>query len=239
MLVKNLTLACAGVFYASCAIQLLLLRFSKKMRNIMILALLFFSVNAHAVYNYKNYPWTQTGDKLVAYASVHKDKLLKNAKAIYPRYEQYVPYIREVAAKHKVPLEIAALAAIESGFNPSAKSPVGAVGMWQFMKPTARDYGLVINSGVDERLDWKKSTEAAVTYIKWLAETRFGNDYETAIMAYNFGIGNMSKAISRAKTPNAWVLINANLLPIETEEHLLKFLIYVQIFKYLDIHGVK
>ncbi|MCM0149099.1 lytic transglycosylase domain-containing protein [Photobacterium galatheae] len=209
------------------------------MRHLLPVALLFFSFHAKAIYNYKNYPWTQTGDKLVAYASVHKDKLLKNAEAIYPRYEQYVPYIREIAAKYKAPLEIAALAAIESGFNPTARSPAGAVGMWQFMKPTARDYGLQINPAVDERLDWKKSTEAAVQYIQWLAETRYGNDYETAIMAYNYGVGNMDKVIRRAKTPNAWMLIHANLVPLETEEHLLKFLIYVQIFKYLDLHGVQ
>ncbi|MCY9861079.1 lytic transglycosylase domain-containing protein [Vibrio coralliirubri] len=209
------------------------------MRHIITVALLLFSCSANAIYNYKSYPWTDRGDKLVAYAAVHKDSLLKNAKGLYPNYTKYAPAIREIAAKHKVPLEIVTLAAIESGFRAKAKSPVGAAGMWQFMKPTARDYGLKVDNGVDERLDWQKSTEAAVRYIKWLAEVRFGNDYETAIMAYNYGVGNMDKIIAKAKTPNAWVLINANLIPLETEEHLLRFLIYTQIFKHLDIYGIQ
>lgn len=206
----------------------------KKMRALLALAFLFTSTNAHAVYNYMDYPWTDRGEKLVAYATVNKNFLIKNANLIYPRYAVYAPRIKEIAKEHKVPLEIVVLAAIESGFKASAKSPVGAAGMWQFMKPTAREYGLKISANVDERLDWEKSTVAAIRYIKWLAESEFGNDYETAIMAYNYGIGNMKKAIRKAKTSNAWVLINANLLPHETEEHLLKFLIYVQIFEHLE-----
>ena len=150
---------------------------------------------------------------------------------------KYAPYIRSIARAHKVPLEIAALASIESGFDPSAKSPVGAAGMWQFMPPTAREYGLKVNRNVDQRLDWKRSTKAAVTYIRWLAEIKFGGDYETAIMAYNYGVGNMMKVIKRSKTSNAWTLINANQVPLETEEHLMRFLIYLQIFKHLDLQA--
>ena len=208
------------------------------MLKIIALSILIITSKANAVYNYMDYPWTDRGDKLVAYAAVNKDYLLKNAVAIYPLYSKYAPKIKKIAERHKVPFEIVVLAAIESGFNINAKSPVGAAGMWQFMKPTARDYNLVVDGGVDERLDWEKSTEAAMRYIKWLAESEFGNDYETAIMAYNFGIGNIKKAIRKAKTSNAWVLINANLLPEETEEHLLKFLIYVQIFNYLNKNGI-
>lgn len=207
------------------------------MRYLALICVLFSTFGARAAYNYQNYPWTYSGDKLIAYASIHKDSLLKNAKAIYPRYMQYAPYIRSIAREHKVPLEIAALAAIESGFDPSAKSPVGAAGMWQFMPPTAREYGLKVNRNVDQRLDWKRSTKAAVTYIRWLAEDKFGGDYETAIMAYNYGVGNMMKVIKRSKTSNAWTLINANQVPLETEEHLMRFLIYLQIFKHLDLQA--
>lgn len=204
------------------------------MRYFALLFIWLTNYGANAAYNYKNYPWTTNGDKLVAYATIHKDILLKNAEAIYPRYMKYSPYIRKVATKYKVPLEIASLAAIESSFNPLAKSPAGALGMWQFMAPTASEYGLTVHRNIDQRLDWKLSTEAAIKYIRWLAEVKFGGDYETAIMAYNYGIGNMRRAIKNAKTSNAWTLINANQVPIETEEHLMKFLIYVQIFKYLD-----
>ncbi len=192
---------------------------------------------AAAAYNYESYPWTDTGEKLWAYAAVNKTSFHANARALYPKFRQYAPYIHSVASEHKVPLEVVVLAAIESGFDSNAKSPAGAVGMWQFMKPTARDYGLQINKRIDERLDWKKSTVAAIKYIKWLAEIRFGGDYETAVMAYNFGVGNMEKVIRKAKTSDAWVLINANMVPLETEEHLLKFLIYIQMFRHLDSQG--
>jgi len=196
--------------------------------------LLLFSSCANAVYNYHDYPWTRSGEKLTTYASVHSDWLLKNAREMYDRYNAYSPFIRETAKAYEVPPEIVVLAAIESSFSPSAKSKVGAVGMWQFLAPTAREYGLIVDGKIDERLDWQKSTVASVRYLKWLAEEKLNNDYETAIIAYNYGIGNTLKAISRARSSNAWVLINADFVPKESANHLMRFLIYIEIFNHLD-----
>ncbi|HAS8541023.1 TPA: lytic transglycosylase domain-containing protein [Vibrio vulnificus] len=159
---------------------------------------------------------------------------MNNAMGMYERYNSYSPFIRDTAKRYEVPPEIVVLAAIESSFNPLAKSTAGAVGMWQFLVPTAREFGLAVDENVDERLDWQKSTIAAVKYLKWLAEEKLNNDYETAIIAYNYGIGNTLKAISRARSSNAWVLINADFVPEESANHLMRFLIYIEIFNYLD-----
>ncbi|WP_210498273.1 lytic transglycosylase domain-containing protein [Vibrio crassostreae] len=138
---------------------------------------------------------------------------------------------------HQVPREIAYLAAIESSFREDARSKAGAVGMWQFMPATARDMGLVVNNKVDERLDWKKSTVAAVKYIKWLAEGYFNNDYETAIIAYNYGVGNTRKLIKRVRSSHSLALIRSGQLPRESEEYLLKFLTYMHLYEHYKING--
>src|SRR5207342_2635009 len=87
------------------------------------------------------------------------------------------------------------LAMIESEFNPNAKSPVRAVGMWQFMSATARQFGLKVRGGVDERKDPARATDAALEYLSKLHD-RFGSWY-LAAAAYNSGEGTVLKALRR------------------------------------------
>jgi membrane-bound lytic murein transglycosylase D len=92
-----------------------------------------------------------------------------------------------------MPRELIYLAMIESNFNPTAKSRVKAVGMWQFMTATARQFGLSVGRKVDERKDPAKATDAALAYLGQLHD-RFGSWY-LAAAAYNSGQGTVSKAL--------------------------------------------
>src|SRR6184192_2165104 len=82
------------------------------------------------------------------------------------RSGRYLAMIREVFRSQGLPMDLAFTAMIESGFNPRAVSRVGAKGLWQFMAPTARRYGLRVDRWVDERLDPEKSTVAAAAYLR-------------------------------------------------------------------------
>ena len=106
---------------------------------------------------------------------------------------------------------------IESALNPRARSRSGAVGLWQFMYPTGKMYGLEINSYIDERMDVIKSTEAAAKYLRDMYKI-FG-DWTLSIAAYNSGAGNVKKAIKRSggKT-NFWEIYPY--LPRETRGYI-------------------
>jgi membrane-bound lytic murein transglycosylase D len=98
----------------------------------------------------------------------------------------------KLAAKG-MPQGLIYLAMIESGFNPTAKSPVRARGLWQFMSPTAKQYGLTVNRKVDERINPSRSTDAAVKYLSSLYD-RLGSWY-LAAAAYNSGEGTVLRAL--------------------------------------------
>lgn len=170
---------------------------------------------------------------------MNKHSIVRNARAVYPEYKRYQIVLRPLFDKYKVPPEVLTLAAIESGFKDSIKSHAGAKGLWQLMPKTARSLGLKVDvkNGIDERTDVLKSSDAAIRYIKWLAEDKFGGDYETAIIAYNSGIGNTTKSVIRAKSSNAWALIEGAYVPRESSLHLMKFLTYLSVFNYLDNKG--
>lgn len=146
------------------------------------------------------------GAKLVEYLRFFKDDpkgqaLMRGWLRRMSRYEHILrPILKEVG----VPEDLVFVAMAESGFQPQRRSRVGAAGLWQFMEPTGRVYGLEQNYWVDQRYDIERSTYAAAAYLKDL-RVRFGS-WEMALAAFNGGYGLAMTAISRANTNNFWAL---------------------------------
>jgi len=109
---------------------------------------------------------------------------------------RYLFYILEEIERRGMPSDLALLPFIESAFNPQAVSSARASGMWQFMPATGRDFELRQNLFRDDRRDVLESTRAALDYLQRLA-TMFGGDWHLALAAYNWGQGNVQKAIAR------------------------------------------
>lgn len=132
----------------------------------------------------------------------------------------YFPLFEKVLAEEGLPTDLKYLSIVESALNPCAISHSGAGGLWQFMKPTARECGLKISSYVDERMDPEKSTRAAVRYLKQLYADF--NDWELVMAAYNAGPGRVRSAIKRSGKKDYWEL--ARYLPVETQSYVPGFI---------------
>ncbi len=148
----------------------------------------------------------------------------------YRRSGRFLPMIRQIFAEEGIPVELAYLAAVESNYNPAAHSRAKAAGLWQFMRGTARLYGLRVNlPWYDERLDPVYSTRAAARLLTDLHDT-FGN-WELALAGYNAGMGRVSRAIRRARQPegeeNFWTLRR---LPRETKGYVPSFFALARIY---------
>lgn len=165
---------------------------------------------------------------------------LKNRKRAFERLmaisEYYFPLFEEALDKQNVPLEIKYLAVVESALNPKAVSRVGATGLWQFMYQTGKQYGLKIDSYVDERSDPLKASEAAAQYMKNMYAI-FG-DWDLVLASYNSGPGNVAKAIRRSGGQQNYWNIRKN-LPKETQGYVPAFLATMYIYEYHKEHGIK
>ena len=133
----------------------------------------------------------------------------------------YYPMFEEVMDKYNIPLELKHLAVIESALIPYARSKVGAMGLWQFMYPTGKMYGLNVSSYIDQRCDPYKATIAAAEYLKSLYNM-FG-DWQMVLAAYNAGPGTISKAIRRSGGKKTYWEIRPY-LPTETQGYVPAFI---------------
>lgn len=149
--------------------------------------------------------------------------------------QYYFPQFEQALDREKMPMELKYLAVIESALNPSATSPVGAAGMWQFMAPTGRMYGLKTTQHYDERRDVAKSTDAAIKYLR--NSYRIYGDWLLVIASYNCGPGNVNKAIKRAGgVKNFWAV--QHYLPRETRGYVPAFIAAAYMMNYASEHNI-
>ena len=147
----------------------------------------------------------------------------------------YYPMFEEIFDRYNIPLELKHLAVIESALNPNARSKCGATGLWQFMYPTGKMYGLTVNSYIDERSNVYKATEAAAEYLKSLYGM-FG-DWQMVLAAYNAGPGTISKAIRRSGGKKTYWEIRP-FLPTETQAYVPAFIAANYIMNYPTEHNI-
>jgi len=146
----------------------------------------------------------------------------------------YFPKFEKALTEEGLPTDLKYLAIVESALNPNAISRSGAGGLWQFMKPTARECGLKCGTYIDERMDPEKSSKAAATYLKQLY-TMFGN-WELVMAAYNAGPGRVRSAIKRSGKSNYWEL--ARYLPLETQNYVPGFIAASYLMNFHNEHNL-
>ncbi|CAM2061716.1 membrane-bound lytic murein transglycosylase D [Desulfovibrionales bacterium] len=158
------------------------------------------------------------------------------------RSGQHILYVQHVFRERSLPEELACLAFIESGYNIKAVSRSGAAGLWQFMPFTGQQYGLAVDSSIDERFDVYRSTQAAADYLIKLY--RHFNDWTLVLAAYNAGEGKVSRAIAMTGSREFFHLAenndyvdSENQLKEETLQYVPRFLAMAKLVRNLDRLG--
>lgn len=173
-----------------------------------------YSYNSAIPYSSQVNPHAET--YMQDYLQAHQGYLLKLRQTGLP----YFNLIDGILVKYGLPQELKYLAVIESDLKTTALSPKGARGPWQFMAPTARGFGLVVNQNEDDRVDYYKSTNAAAKYLLSLYKDL--KDWLLVIAAYNGGEGRVYSAIKKSGSHNFWDLQYD--LPEESRNHVKKFI---------------
>lgn len=169
------------------------------------------------------------------YLNLIQNKQRKQFARWLARSGQYKSMIENELAEAGLPQDLLYLAMIESGFNPLACSRAKAVGLWQFMKGTGRQYNLKIDRYVDERRNPAKATRAAVNYLGDLYK-EFG-DWHLAVAAYNGGPGKVRSGLRRHKVDNFWDLASKRHLSLETKRYVPKLIATLLIAKEPERYG--
>ena len=167
--------------------------------------------------------------------SIYADRRRELVRYVMAMADLYFPLFEQVLDQYDLPLELKYLAIIESNLTPRAYSRAGAAGIWQFMLPTGKLFGLEINSLIDQRLDPIASTHAACKYFKQMYAT-FG-DWYLVLASYNCGPGNVNKAIRRAGGRTSFWEIYPY-LPRETRSYVPFFIAATYIMTYHCEHNI-
>lgn len=158
----------------------------------------------------------------------------KQTQVLLEKYDKLKPLIQNIFTKQGIPVELGIICIIESACNSEAVSPANAVGLWQFMEDTARDYGLVVNAITDERTNPIKATEAAAKHLKILFEQT--KDWNLTVAAYNCGEGRLQSCINKVSNNRDWQSIK-KVLPAETAQYLPSIIAMYYIDKYRNQLG--
>lgn len=192
--------------------------------------------------NYKNESQKSDLDKAIVVEDIKKSPFLKEVRTAkvekwikyystrykqgferqLARAEKYRPLVERTFEQYGLPKELFYVGIIESGFNLSARSHAAAVGPWQFVKGTARRYGLKITRSIDERKNIYKSTEAAALYFQDLYNI-FGS-WELALSAYNAGEYGIIRRLRKSNTREYYELSRRKIIPRETRNYVPKVL---------------
>ncbi|MCX7990680.1 MAG: transglycosylase SLT domain-containing protein [Proteobacteria bacterium] len=159
--------------------------------------------------------------KVNHFVNYYREKARERFGIWLSRAGKYLPIISKIFEENGLAEELVFLPLIESGFSPYATSRAQAVGIWQFMKGTAKNYGLRVDKFIDERRDPEKSTIAAASYLKDLYE-RFGS-WDFALAAYNAGEGKISRIQSSTGYKSFWDVISHRKVKRETREYVPRF----------------
>ena len=169
----------------------------------------------------------------------HESKYASSAAYFNRTIERSRPYMYHISrevAKRNMPAEIALLPFIESAFVTKAKSGVGASGLWQFMPATGRHYGLEQTPLYDGRHDVYAATDAALNYLEYL-HGLFG-DWSLALAAYNWGEGNVGRAVNRARAQGLEPVYENLKMPAETRNYVPKLLAVRNIVNNPEYFGI-
>lgn len=157
--------------------------------------------------------------KVLSYVEMFQGRLRDYIQDSLTRGTKYLPMIQNVFRAEGLPLDLAYIPIVESGFKTNALSRASAKGPWQFMKATAREQGLRNDWYIDERSDPEKATVAAAKYLKTLYNV-FDGDWHLVLAAYNGGLGRVQRAIKRSGLEDFWSLSESSkYLPKETREY--------------------
>jgi membrane-bound lytic murein transglycosylase D len=158
-------------------------------------------------------------DRVLAYVELFQGRLREYIHESLTRGSKYLPMIQSVFKEAGLPLDLAYIPVIESGFKTNALSKASAKGPWQFMRATASEQGLRTDWYVDERSDPEKATVAAAKYLKVLYNL-FDGDWHLVLAAYNGGLGRVQRAMKRSGQDDFWTLSSSSrYLPRETREY--------------------
>lgn len=193
------------------------------------------SVYLQRIANMNSFITVPYNETVKNYIVLYSEKMPTKMASMMALANYYFPIFEQTLDKYNMPLELKYMAVIESALNPTATSRAGAKGMWQFMYTTAKNYGLTINSFVDERLDPFKAADAAARYLQ--DSYRIFGDWNLAISSYNCGAGNVNKAIRRSGgKKDFWSVYDW--LPRETRGYVPAFVGAMYAFTYYKEHGL-
>jgi len=176
--------------------------------------------------------------RVVRYLEFFKDDPRGRATftRLYRRSGRYRDLVRRALKRKGVPEDLLWVAMIESGFDPTVRSPAGALGMWQFMPESGKSYGLSQDRWVDQRLSPQAASEAAADFLSDL-HRRF-TSWDLALGAYNMGYGGMAAVVRRYNTNDFWALARTEgSLPWETTLYVPKFLAIAVVARNLQAFG--
>ncbi len=166
-------------------------------------------------------------EQVRVYLQRYQSRDRRHVERLLNEYGEQMAIVRNILAQYNLPPDLAYMILVESAFLEDSRSHAGAAGIWQFMPPTARSYGLVVDATVDERFDFEKSTHAAARYLRDLIlEFGSGNSVMLALAAYNTGPTRVRREVRKIEDPirqrNFWYLYRKHALPKETREYVPK-----------------